>query len=156
MSIDFLAALIEPATSTTGYVTCLGLDNSSNRGVYHYNIQTRPPALRKIANNHFMTEQVFALAYWKNENKLFIQKSNGDIMLYDPNSDSLSIFYRSAPFPNGTDISPGCGLKLSRSGQNLFIITESYKLKILSDLKQGTFGSSVEISLPPSEKICDF
>lgn len=77
-------------------------------------------------------------------------------MLYDPNSDSLSIFYRSGPFPNGTDISPGCGLKLSRSGQNLFIITESYKLKILSDLKQGTFGSSVEISLPPSEKICDF
>ena len=36
--LTLLAALIEPVDSNTGYITCLGLEDSSTRGVYTYSL----------------------------------------------------------------------------------------------------------------------
>lgn len=66
------------------------------------------------------------------------------------------MFYRTGKLPNSLDISPGCTLKLNEGDQNLFILNDSNRLKILFNLEKSNFGGIIELTVSPSDSICDF
>ena len=66
------------------------------------------------------------------------------------------MFYRTGTLPNSLDISPGCTLKLNKNDQNLLVLNDSNKIKILSNLSKGNFGGIIELTVSPSDRICDF
>ena len=84
LTVNSLAALIEPVDRDTGYLTCLGLDDPNKRGVFHYNIRDQSrPLLDKINPKENSRDHVLALAWAKNHSVLFIHDSSGNVLQYD-------------------------------------------------------------------------
>ena len=71
-------------------------------------------------------------------------------------TNQASLFYRAGKLHNSLDISPGCTLKFNENDRNLFILDGSNKIKILSNVTKGGFGQIIELTLSPSDRICDF
>ena len=127
------------------------------RGVFHYNIRDQSrPTVQKINPIENSRDHVLALAWSKTHNVLFIHDSSGNILQYDKLSNSTSVFYKTGKLSNQLDVSPGCTIKLSESESSLFVLSDYNKITILQNVRRNAFGGMIELSISPSEQICDF
>jgi hypothetical protein len=137
--------LICPKDGYSGYVTTLGLQDPSKRGIYKYNItnSSRVTDTELVIPVSGPNEQFLSILLFKKDSQLFYHRLNGDVVKHDLKNGVEEIVLRTSILSNELDIAPGCSLKADKNETDLFVMSGQSQITVLKGI--GLVGNQSKL-----------